>query len=66
MLLLNMFDISLLSQKKSSHSDIMPKPIALTNCNTVYTTGSSDHIFYLNILFFKTGAPKARGHFEIK
>ena len=44
-----MFDISLFLQKKSTQTDITPKPIALSNCNTVYTTGNSDHMFYLNI-----------------
>jgi serine/threonine protein phosphatase PrpC len=44
-----MFDISLFLQKRSTQTDITPKPIALSNCNTVYTTGNSDHIFYLNI-----------------
>ena len=44
-----MFDISLFLQKRSTQTDITPKPIALSNCNTVYTTGNSNHIFYLNI-----------------
>ena len=44
-----MFDISLFSQKRSSQSDPMPKTIALSNCNNVYTTGLSDHLFYLNL-----------------
>ena len=44
-----MFDISLFFQQKSTKNNITPKPIALSNCNTVHTTGIHDHIFYLNI-----------------
>ena len=44
-----MFDISLFFQKKSTQNDIRPKTIALSNCNSVNTTGFYDHLFYLNI-----------------
>ena len=44
-----MFDISLLSQKSSTQNDPMPKTKALSNCGNVYSTGNTDHFFYLNM-----------------
>ena len=44
-----MIDISLLIQPRCSKADPTPNPVALSNCPTVHTSGSKDHIFNLNI-----------------
>ena len=44
-----MIDISLLIQPHSCKAEPTPNPIALSNCPTVQTSGSKDHIFNLNI-----------------